>query len=389
MARLLAMLAALLLAVPAGSAKPKKSAGSKRAASGGAKGSSRKAAKSSGGGAKSAPKSASGPKKPAGKGGKKGKKEADPAEARLSDPNDPAPCMRSGLPRLLAKAVDGDEDGVGEASAGACGFLLPDDIAKTVKPDSFLCVYNTRSSGKADSVYNYYLTQNYGITENSVKEGSSVVNVRYKKKGLYAYYKFLSDELASGGLKESAIFDQLAEDILERNEIPADQEAAIENKSVESVELSLDITKSAMEACAAAVRDIDAECGEMSSPEAKKAVEASCLAYDSALTKRAGDMRVKALSQDSKLLEALLQRSAAGANIDAIILNAKEKQADNKERKAAVDARLKDPEPEDDIEESMRKAEELKARMDAADSSGPSPDAAAPDPGPGQENPKD
>ena len=367
-----------LLAFGAEASPKKKVVRAASGTKGGAKASAKALSGAAKGGAKASASKISGGSKSAGK--KSAKKDKAAAPAKLSDPNDPAPCLRSGINRLLGiggEAAEGEIDG---PANGACKFLLPDDMRGAYKPKDFLCVFQTRASGKAESVWDYYLTQNYGIKEGSVKDGTSVADLRYKKKGLYKYYEYLLSEMDRRSLKENKIFTAIAEEILDRNEVPNDATNKIEDKSVDSVSISMDITRADINACNEAVKAISDECGEMSDPEAKKAVESSCISYDAALTKRAGDKRIEAMSREGDLLEVLLQRGGSGADIEAIILRAREKEADNKEKREAIEERTKPKEDPKSLEDSQRKADELKARLAETQAGEPAPETPAEEP---------
>ncbi|MDR1009421.1 MAG: hypothetical protein LBL52_04185 [Rickettsiales bacterium] len=348
MRKALAILLTLLLALPASAAK-KGEKGAKRAASGGKSG-AKSSAKGGGGGkkggsSKGAASMGKGAPKP--DASKKNKKSSSSSSVEAPDPA--IACLQTGLPEL---------------ATGPCEFLVPEDLQKSLK-EPFLCVYNSSSSTNAESVYEYYTQQNYGVSESRVKADSSVVDLKYKNKGLYKYYEYLLDEIKKGDLKENKIFDEITETVTEHMDAPLDATKYIDAKNIESVQISLDIARGDITRCQEAADKIAEDCGANTSQEAHAKIDSSCLAYEAALAKRAGDKKVEALRHEKEIYDALLQRVGANNNAEEIILKAKQKALENKALKESIEKKA-EAANDDSIAAAKAKAAETQAKLDAA-----------------------
>lgn len=191
---------------------------------------------------------------------------------------------------------------------GACSFLLDADIKEALGDEELYCVYNYKDVGKTSSIYNYYLGAYYGITENSIKSDTSIVDVKNKSKNALKYYAYLIDEINKGTLKESKILDSVTTAVLDKADLDISVESTIENKSVETVPISIDVVASDIEGCTKLTKAAMTSCGAIGNVEAKSKITESCTAYNAALIKLAGAKKAEALGYDTEIINALKQR---------------------------------------------------------------------------------
>ncbi len=195
---------------------------------------------------------------------------------------------------------------------GSCKFVIDEGISSSLGDQDLYCVYSYKDSGKTKSIANYYLNAYYGISSSSVKENTSIVNIKNNSKNAFMYYQYLIDEIAKGTLKESKILDSVMETVLENASLDAAVISTIENKSIESVPLSINVIASDIENCEDAAKLIMRECGAVGNREAKEAITNSCSVYESAVVKLAGDKKAEALGYENEIIDALKER----ANVD-------------------------------------------------------------------------
>jgi hypothetical protein len=198
-----------------------------------------------------------------------------------------------------------------------------------------LCVFSSKTSGKTSSVYEYFLQQNYGLSESAVKDGTADLNVRYKKKGLKKYYDYIQGRIASGTLSEADIFDDIASEVLEKSEMDMTSQMEIENKSVEYVILPSEFTKNDITKCSADAKAALAACEASADPDMKKKIAENCLLYESELMKLASISKAEVMKKSNALETALVQRLSAGVDNAKRALELKNQMSDLKEKENA------------------------------------------------------
>lgn len=194
---------------------------------------------------------------------------------------------------------------------GSCKFVLDDSIKEMLQDHDLYCVYNYKDSGKTKSIANYYLSAYYGISESSVKDNTTIVNVKNSAKNALMYYQYLIDEISNGTLKESKILDNITETILDNADIDYSVSNTISARTVESVPLSINVIASDIENCADKAKEIMRECNAVGKQDVKKAINESCSVYQSVVLKLAGDKKAEALGFENELLTALKERANA------------------------------------------------------------------------------
>ncbi|MBD5405812.1 hypothetical protein HDR59_04685 [bacterium] len=195
---------------------------------------------------------------------------------------------------------------------GACSFLLDSNIKEALGDENLWCVYNYKDVGKISSIYNYYLGAYYGITQNTIKSDTSIVNVKNSSKNALKYYEYLIDEINNGTLKESKILDSVRSAVLDKADLDISVESTIENKSIETVPISINIVASDIEGCTKLTKAAMSSCGAVGNSDAKSKITESCTAYNAALIKLAGAKKAEALGYDTEIINALKQRVNAG-----------------------------------------------------------------------------
>lgn len=195
-----------------------------------------------------------------------------------------------------------------EILAGACKFLLDDDIRAGLGSEDLYCVYNYRDVGKTSSIYNYYLGAYYGISESAVKANTSIVNVKNNAKNALKYYQYLIDEINAETLKESKILDSVTTEVLKNADMDFSVENTIERKTIESVPISIDVIESDITNCTKLTKAALTECSAVGNIDVKNKIAESCSSYNSVLIKLAGDKKAEALGYDAEIIAVLKQR---------------------------------------------------------------------------------
>ena len=200
------------------------------------------------------------------------------------------------------------QDKMSEILDGACSFLLDSDIKEALDDENLYCVYNYKTSGKVSSIYSYYLGAYYGITENAIKSDTSIVNVKNSSKNALKYYEYLIDEINKDTLKESKILDSVMTAVLSKADLDIKVENTIENKSIDTVPISINIVASDIEGCTKLTKAAMTSCGAVGNIDVKNKISESCTAYNAALIKLAGAKKAEVLGYDTEILNALKQR---------------------------------------------------------------------------------
>ena len=235
-----------------------------------------------------------------------------------------------------------------------CKFLLGEEMKKELK-DPFFCLYQDKPSGKIESVYDYYFYQNYGVKESSVKQTSTLVKVKNPPKGAAKYYKYILDGIAAKTLKEAKILDFLTEHVLENMDVSAADESAINAKSVETTNLSMNESLSDIEHCKKETKKVIDTCGVRSNQNVRKIIAKSCENYESLLVKQASKLKAEVLDKGQELLDVLKTRTAQKEKDDA--------ENEERERKAQEAQAKKEAEEKKKAEE--RRAKDKKRREEA------------------------
>ena len=200
------------------------------------------------------------------------------------------------------------QDKIESLLSDKCSFIIDDNIKTALEGKDLYCVYNNKDSGKTSSIYNYYLNAYYGVSETSIKEDTSVINVKDRSKNALKYYQYLIDEITNGTLKESKILDNIRDAVLENANIDVDVQMTIEEKTVETVPLAIDIIKSDIDTCTKETKAILRECNATGNQEVKQKIKESCEIYNSALIKLAGDKKAEALGYEAEIITVLKER---------------------------------------------------------------------------------
>lgn len=211
----------------------------------------------------------------------------------------------------LSKELKCLQDKITEIIDGPCAFLVDTDIKDGLGEEDLFCLYNYKDSGKTSSIFNYYLGAYYGITENSIKADTSIVNVRNSSKNALKYYQYLIDEINYETLQESKILDNVMEAVLKNADLDIDVQNTIEAKSIDSVPISIDIVSSDIEACTKATKSAMTECNAIGNLTVKSKIAESCTNYNAILIKLAGAKKAEALGYETEILKILKQRANA------------------------------------------------------------------------------
>ncbi len=221
---------------------------------------------------------------------------------------------------------------------GECKFLNEPSILSSLS-SKFYCVYNIKDKSKQDSVYNIYLYQNYGIKENSVKDGDSSVKIKNpltgSLKGTAKYYEYILSALDDGSLKDGKILDFLTEEIIDKNdELLAGKTSIIESVSIQDTTIAMNLSKKSLESCKKETKKIVQNCGIATNTEMQTKIDSNCTEYDTALMKNAADKKTQVLDSSAKLAKILLNRADAvtDAKSKKIELEEKELNVSKKER---------------------------------------------------------
>ena len=211
----------------------------------------------------------------------------------------------------LSKELKCLQGKITEIIDGPCGFLVDTDIKDNLGEEDLFCLYSYKDSGKTSSIFNYYLGAYYGITENSIKADTSIVNIRNTSKNALKYYQYLIDEINYDTLKESKILDNVREAVLKNADLDVSVENTIEAKNIDSVPISIDIVSSDIEACTKATKSAMTECNAVGDLTVKSKITESCTNYNAILIKLAGAKKAEALGYETEILKALKQRANA------------------------------------------------------------------------------
>ncbi len=190
---------------------------------------------------------------------------------------------------------------------GECSFLNDKSLIKELS-NPLYCVYSYKSKTKTDSVFNYYLYQNYGIKEASVKSSDASVKISDSPKGAAGYYQYILDGLEDGSLSESKILDFITEHVLDTETVSTEEYSAIMGKSVESTYIVMNVVKNDIEQCRKATKKTIQTCGVATNTEIQEKIADSCDEYESALIKQTSSKKAKVMDSSSKLIEVLKQR---------------------------------------------------------------------------------
>lgn len=190
---------------------------------------------------------------------------------------------------------------------GECSFLNDKSLIKELS-NPLYCVYSYKSKNKTDSVFNYYLYQNYGIKEANVKSSDASVKISDSPKGSTGYYQYILDGLEDGSLRESKILDFITEHVLDNETVSTEEYSAIMGKSVESTYIVMNVVKNDIEQCRKAAKKTIQTCGVATNAEIQEKIADSCDEYESALIKQTSSKKAKVMDSSSKLIEVLKQR---------------------------------------------------------------------------------
>jgi len=193
-----------------------------------------------------------------------------------------------------------------------CQFLNDNNILSTLK-DNFYCVYNYKERNKIDSVYNYYLYQNYGIREESLKDDDMNVTIKNpgmgSLKGGSKYYDVLLDGLKNGDLNDGKILDFITEDVLWSSNIQGEDRKLISKVSVETAVIVTNVTKKNIEQCRKATKSIINSCGATADSSIQAKINTSCEEYNTALVKETSTKKAELFSSKDAILKVLLNRA--------------------------------------------------------------------------------
>jgi len=220
-----------------------------------------------------------------------------------------------GPPPLLICA----EEAADRLASGECKFLLPEPVRATpFGEQAFLCVLQTKASGKTTSVFEYFLQQGYGVSESRIKEGVGTLSLNYRNKGIGEYFSFLLERLNSGTLSDADIFDKITEQVLSDSDIDPKSQAVIENKEVAAVTIPLPFTKNDIDRCRSASAEALGKCGANAAndPMLKTEIAKNCADYESELIKHSANARADVMKRKGELETVLLKR-LSGANESA------------------------------------------------------------------------
>ena len=234
---------------------------------------------------------------------------------------------------------------------GECKFLNDEKILPSLT--NFYCIYNVKDKTKTESVYNYFLYQNYGIKETALKDNDVSVTIKNPSngtlKGNRKYYEFLLDGLADNTLKDGRILDFLTEYIIDSNEsLFANQTEAVQNISVETTSISMPFSKSDIENCKKATKKAIQTCGIANDSEIQSKIELSCSEYNSALMKDASDKKGKVLDAKTELAKVLLNRVSDVIDAQSFKTNLDEKSVELKEKQKEVENKKEELEKTED-----------------------------------------
>lgn len=190
---------------------------------------------------------------------------------------------------------------------GECSFLNDKSLIKELS-NPLYCVYSYKSKNKTDSVFNYYLYQNYGIKEANVKSSDASVKISDSPKGSAGYYQYILDGLEDGSLRESKILDFITEHVLDSETVSTEEYSAITGKSVESTYIVMNVVKNDIDQCRKAVKKTIQTCGVATNTEIQEKIADSCDEYEGALIKQTSSKKAKVMDSSSKLIEVLKQR---------------------------------------------------------------------------------
>ncbi|MCR5506425.1 MAG: hypothetical protein K6F04_01090 [bacterium] len=223
------------------------------------------------------------------------KKESDSEESELSATEQ---CMVDNLETLLS---------------GECKFLNEPEVLSELS-NKFYCIYNYKDKSKAESVYNYYLYQNYATNEESIKEGDASVVIKNPQngnlKGASKYYETLISGAEDGTLSDGKILDFLTEEVLDSDSsLTSNEISAIQKISIDSATITMDVVKENIETCKKATKKIVNSCGIASNEEMQDKIISSCDEYNTALVKRTANNKAKVMDLKAKLVEILRNRA--------------------------------------------------------------------------------
>lgn len=274
---------------------------SSRSASGSSRSSSRSASGSSrsSGGTKSQSSSSNKSKSYSSRGGTTSKsskrdKEDEEEEEEMTQEDQ---CLVNKIPELLG---------------GDCKFLADENIQPFLGEGPFYCLFNSKDSGKTQSVYNYYMKAYYGTSEGAVKSSTTLIKIKDSAKNALKYYEYLMEEIEKGTLMESKILDNIREDLLDNSSMSIDDQSLIEDKEVEEVELAIPFVKDNIEACSKATRKVLLDCGAIGDRDIKAKITSNCTNYGGTLMRLAGEKKVEAMGYESELINVLKQRISSG-----------------------------------------------------------------------------
>ena len=263
---------------------------------------------------------------------KSGGNEEDKTE---DDENSENTCVNEGIETLLSKE---------------CKFLNEKEIIESLG-EKFYCIYQTKEKGKAESVYDIFLYQNYGIKESSLKDGEGDIVIKNpgngKLKGTGKYYEFILKNLADNTLKHGMILDFLTENIIDSNEsLFGEQVDIVQEFSVPSVALTVDFTKNEIENCRKATKKVMQSCGISNDSDVQESITSNCSIYSSALTKNTADKKNKVLAFSTELAKILLLRASDILDAADLKTSLDERSFDNEKRQNKIDSERQDMQDE-------------------------------------------
>ena len=254
-----------------------------------------------------------------------------------------------------------------------CKFLNDDKLLSSLN-GKFYCLYNIKDKTKVESVYNYFLTQNYNTKEAYLKDGDVSVTIKNPTNGMLKgagkYYEFILNSLSNKTLKEGRILDFLTEYIMDANEdLFAGQSAAVQAVSVTSTSLSMNFSKADIENCRKATKKVIQTCAIAGNTDMQNKIELNCSEYNSALMKDAADKKGKVLDASTDLAKILLNRVDSVIDAKNYKVDLDEKNIDLKKKENEIKNKKEELEKEEDSsnEEKKEDSKEKKKEASSAD----------------------
>ena len=235
----------------------------------------------------------------------KDKSSGSKAKKNSSKSNESATEQDAEITKKIASSAEASclKDGLAELLEEDCSYLNDEWVLEKMN-QPLLCAYSVKTKGKVKSATEYFVTQKYGVKE--VKKDASV-SIK-DNANASAYYQYLLDGLEEGTLKHTRILDFITEAVLEDSDENNDVISAIENKSVESTKIVMDIVPNDVTNCQKSAKKILQSCNATTAEDVQELIEGSCSEFESALIKQTAYLKNEVLDKAPEIVEVLKQR---------------------------------------------------------------------------------